>query len=97
MPQFKSINSSALSFLIVQLSHPYMVLEQLRGDTSRPRLGVVAMRRYPTFKVRSGGHEDIPHLQGQEQWLCFAGAAVKRYPMSKLRETPVRQQALEQL
>ena len=23
-PQFKSINSSALSFLIVQLSHPYM-------------------------------------------------------------------------
>ena len=25
-PQFKSINSSVLSFLMVQLSHPYMTL-----------------------------------------------------------------------
>ena len=32
----------------------------------------------------------VPLLQGKEQWLCFAGAAVKRYPMSKVRETQVR-------
>ena len=30
------------------------------------------------------------HIQGKEQWLCFAGAAVKRYPTSKVRETQVR-------
>ena len=46
---------------------------------------------YFTFKVRRGGHEDIPLIQGKEQWLRFAGAAVKRYPTSKVRETQVRQ------
>ena len=40
-----------------------------------------AERSYSTFKVRKG---DL--VQGQEQWLHFAGAAVKRYPMSKVRE-----------
>ena len=34
--------------------------------------------------------EEIPLIQGKEQRLCFAGAAVKRYPMSKVRETQVR-------
>ena len=29
--------------------------------------------------------EEIPLVQGKEQQLCFAGAAVKRYPMSKVR------------
>ena len=29
-------------------------------------------------------------IQGKEQWLRFAGAAVKRYPTSKVRETQVR-------
>ena len=43
------------------------------------------------FKVRRGGGEEIPLVQGQEQRLRFAGAAVKRYPMSKVRETEVRQ------
>ena len=46
---------------------------------------------YSMFKVRRGGSEEIPLVQGKEQWLCFAGAAVKRYPMSKVRETQVRQ------
>ena len=31
--------------------------------------------------------EEIPLVQGEEQRLCFAGAAVKRYPMSTLKET----------
>ena len=39
------------------------------------------------FKVRRGGREEIPLVQGKEQWLCFAGAAMKRYPKSKVRET----------
>ena len=47
------------------------------------------MRRYPLSKVRSGAREELPHIQGKQQRLCFAGAAMKRYPTSKVRETPV--------
>ena len=38
------------------------------------------------FKVRRGGGEEIPLVQGKEQQLCFAGAAIKRYLMPKIRE-----------
>ena len=50
-----------------------------------------AERSYSTFKVRRGGGEEIPLVQGKEQRLRFAGAAVKRYPTPKVRETQVRQ------
>ena len=43
------------------------------------------------LKVRKGVSEEIPLVQGKEQWLGFAGAAVKRYPTPKVRETQVRQ------
>ena len=49
-----------------------------------------AERSYSTFKVRRGGGEEIPLVQGKEQRLRFAGAAVKRYPTPKVRETQVR-------
>ena len=49
-----------------------------------------AERSYSTFKVRRGGCEEIPLVQGKEQRLRFAGAAVKRYPTPKVRETQVR-------
>ena len=49
-----------------------------------------AERSYSMFKVRRGGGEEIPLVQGQEQRLHFAGAAVKRFDVSKLRETQVR-------
>ena len=39
---------------------------------------------------RRGGGEEIPFVQGKEQWLRFAGAAVKTYPTPKVRETQVR-------
>ena len=42
------------------------------------------------FKVRRGGGKEISLVQGKEQRLCFAGAAVKRYPMPKVREIHVR-------
>ena len=32
----------------------------------------------------------IPLVQGKEQWLRFAGAAVKRYPTSEVRESQER-------
>ena len=42
------------------------------------------------FKVRRGGYEEIHLVQGKEQRLHFAGAPVKRYPTSKVRETQVK-------
>ena len=50
-----------------------------------------AKRSYSTFKVRRG---DL--VQGKEQRLHFAGAAMKRYPVSNIRETQVRQQVLQE-
>ena len=41
------------------------------------------------FKVGRGSCEEIP-VQSKEQWLRFAGAAVKRYPTYKVREIQVR-------
>ena len=32
---------------------------------------------------RNGGGKEILLIQGKEQQLCFAGAAVKRYPMPR--------------
>ena len=49
-----------------------------------------AERSYSTFKVRSGGSEKIPLLQGKKQWLSSSGAAVKGYPKSEVRETQVK-------
>ena len=46
-----------------------------------------AKRSYSMFKVRRGGREEIPLIQGKVQQLRFAGAALKRYPTSKVRET----------
>ena len=46
---------------------------------------------YPTLKVRKGSDEQIPLVQGKERRLRFAGEAGKRYPISKVRETQVRQ------
>ena len=39
---------------------------------------------------QEGHWEEIPLIQGKEQQLCFAGAAVKRYPTPKVRKTQVR-------
>ena len=42
------------------------------------------------MKVRKGSGEEIPLVQGKEQWLRFAGTDVKRDQMPKVRETQVR-------
>ena len=50
-----------------------------------------------TPRSRSGGRpEKIPLVQGEEQRLRFAGAAVKTYPTSKVRETQVRWSVLQE-
>ena len=42
------------------------------------------------MKARKGSSEEIPLIQGKEQQLRFAGAAVERHPTPKVRETQVR-------
>ena len=39
---------------------------------------------------QEGWREEIPLIQGKKQQLCFAGAAVKRYPTPKVRENQVK-------
>ena len=58
---------------------------------SNPTLGVMAVRvqegtEEPShIEGQEGRGTEIPLVQGKEQWLRFAGAALKRYPMSKVR------------
>ena len=40
------------------------------------------------MKVRNSGGKEIPLIQGKEQRLCFAGAAVKRYPHVQGKRNP---------
>ena len=42
------------------------------------------------LKVRKGSGAEIPLIQGKEQWLCFAGAAVKRCTTPKVKKTQER-------
>ena len=73
-----------------ELSHVRGQGQWLRGATPHPRSGAVAGRSYPTLKVRKGNGEEIPLVQGKDQRLRFAGAAMKRYSTPKVRETQVR-------
>ena len=50
----------------------------------------MAERIHPMSKIRGNSREELPHVQGKEQKLNFAGAAMKRYPTSKVRETQVK-------
>ena len=73
-------------------------LPHARGQGRRPGgvQGTVAARAQEGLeelfhvKVRRGGGDKIPLIQGKEQRLRFTAAAVKTYPMSKVRETPER-------
>ena len=81
-----------------------MLLTQVAAERSYPTLwrsGVAAKewrlrgcrraeRSYSTFKIRSADRGETPIVQGKEQWLHFAAAAVKRYPTFKVRETQIR-------
>ena len=45
---------------------------------------------------QEGCGEEIPLVQGKEQRLRFAGAALKRYPMPKVRQPQVRWLVLQE-
>ena len=60
----------------------------LISQASKVMLKILQARfQYSMFKVRRGGHVEIPLIQDKEQQLRFAEAAVKRYPTSKVRGT----------
>ena len=79
---------------LITLRHLKDINQILRDTDSRRLHNCIqsqrAERSYSMFKVRRGGGEEIPLVQGKEQWLRFAGAAMKRYPTPKVRETQVR-------
>ena len=58
--------------------------------------GVVAVRAQGGLEEpyhaedQEGWWEEIPLVQEKEQWLCSAGAAMKRYSTPKVRETQER-------
>ena len=56
---------------------------------SKVRVGGAAKRSYPTSRVRAVAERSYPTSKVEQQ-LRFAGAAVKKYHMSKARETLVR-------
>ena len=41
------------------------------------------------MKVKNCSSKELSLVQGKEQPLCFAGAAEKKYPTPKVRETQV--------
>ena len=57
-----------------------------QDTVQRSEAGIVSshLEELSTLKVRKDGGEEITLVQGKEQWLHFAGAAVKRYPMPKV-------------
>ena len=58
---------------------------------SNEHLGLISFRMdWLDLPAVQGTLKSLLLIQGKEQWLCFAGAAVKRYPKSKVRETQVR-------
>ena len=64
------------SGVAAERSYPMSKERQLHGHRR-------AERSYSMIKVRRGNLD-----QGKEQQLCFAGASMKRYPTSKVRDTP---------
>ena len=84
-----------------ELPHVQGQGRQLRGATPGPRSGAAAERSNSTSKEqRVHGHRRAEKsyskfkrgnlVQGKEQQLCFAGAAIKIYPTFKVKETQVR-------
>ena len=78
-PKIKFTKISPRSGAAAERSNPTSKERWLRGCGR-------AERSHSMLKVRWDGGEEIPLIQGKEQWLHFAGAAVKRYPASKVRE-----------
>ena len=53
-------------------------------------------KELPHVQIRGSSLEELPYFQDKDQQLYFAGAAVKRYCTSNIRETRGRQYALRE-
>ena len=89
--QFKSINSSALSFLYSpKLTSIYDYWKHHSFDPRRR--SVAAGRRHPESEVRGGGREELPRVRGQgwqprEAILRMRSVvAGRRHPASEVRD-----------
>ena len=76
---------------MVERSHPTSEVRGGGREEQPHAQGVVAVRAQEGLEEPShvegqeGQREEIPLIQDKERWLCFAGAAVKRYPTPKVR------------
>ena len=71
------------------------VMKIMATSFKRSHVHIATLERQPssTGVVAAGcwsDFEEISHVQGKEQRLHFAGAVIKRYPTSKVRETQIR-------
>ena len=85
----------SLIFLKSSLVFPILLFSSisLQWSLRKAFLSLLAILSNSAFKwvylspeVRGSSPEELPEVQGMEQWLHFAGAAVKRYPTSKVNE-----------
>ena len=71
---------------MVERSHPASEARGGGREEQPHARGAVAVRAQEGLQEPShvegqeGQREEIPLIQDKEQWLCFAGAAVRRYP-----------------
>ena len=91
-----SLGRGQMFKLVLEKAEEPEIKLQISVGSSTPRSGEAAKRSNPTSKEqqlhrhRRDGCEEIPLVQGKEQWLHFAEAAVKRYPTVKVRETQIK-------
>ena len=61
-------------------SHPHPRREPAAWGTTLVVVAAQGQEGLTMLKVRNGGGKEIPLVQGKEQRLGFAGAAMRRYP-----------------
>ena len=76
------LNKQRSFCVIFEIASKYCILDSF-VDHDGYSISSERFLSYRMLKVRNGGGKEIPLIQGKEQWLCFAGAAVKRCPMPR--------------
>ena len=61
--------------IVFEIASKYCILDSFVAHD-----GYSISSEEPTSNVRNGGGKEIPLVQGKEEQLCFAGAAVKNTP-----------------
>ena len=80
-PWPRGATSRPRSGAAAERSHPISKEQWLRGCRR-------AKRSYSTFKVRKGGREEIPLIQGEEQWAALCWSSHEDIPQVQGRRNP---------